>query len=122
MGRAAAIATITRLQETDGVAQIGRGGTLRRQGRDAQAQAHGVAITQSGPVQGPALRFGGDDMTTMQIPRAMMFAGEAAKRGVYMHPTHHWFLSTAHSDEDIERSLAATDVAFARVKESFGDG
>ena len=118
---AASIATITTLQETDGVAQIERAGTLLRQGLDAQAQAHGVAITQSGPVQVPALRFGGDDMTTMQIPRAMMFAGEAAKRGVYMHPTHNWFLSTAHSDEDIERTLAATDVAFARVKESFGD-
>ncbi len=118
---AASIATITTLQETDGPAQIARAGTLLREGLDAQAHAHGVAIKQSGPVQVPALRFGGDDMTAMQIPRAMMFTSEAAKRGVYLHPTHNWFLSTAHSDKDIERTLAATDMAFARVKESFGE-
>jgi glutamate-1-semialdehyde 2,1-aminomutase len=118
---AASLATITTLQETDGVAHIARAGTLLREGLDAQAQAHGIAIRQSGPVQIPALRFLGDDPASMQVPRAMMFTSEAAKRGVYLHPTHNWFLSTAHSDEDIERTLAVTDVAFAHVKEAFGD-
>ncbi len=118
---AASIATITTLQETDGVAQISRAGTLLREGLDAQAQAHGIAIRQSGPVQVPALRFLGDDPANMQVPRAMMFTSESAKRGVYLHPTHNWFLSTAHSDQDIERTLAVTDVAFAQVKEAFGN-
>ncbi len=117
---AASIATITTLQETDGVAQISRAGTLLREGLDAQAQTHGIAIRQSGPVQVPALRFLGDDPANMQVPRAMMFTSEAAKRGVYLHPTHNWFLSTAHSDEDIERTLRVTDVAFAGVKKAFG--
>ena len=118
---AASIATITTLQETDGTAQIRRAGTLLREGLDAQAQAHGIAIQQAGPVQVPALRFVGDDPANMEIPRAMMFTGQAAKRGVYLHPTHNWFISTAHSDEDIERTLAVTDIAFAQVKEAHGD-
>jgi glutamate-1-semialdehyde 2,1-aminomutase len=117
---AASIATITTLQETDGVAQIRRAGTLLREGLDAQAQSHGVAIQQSGPVQVPSLRFLEDDPANLQLPRAMTFTSEAAKRGVYLHPTHNWFLSTAHSDEDIERTLAVTDVAFAQVKDAFG--
>ena len=57
----------------------------------------------------------------MHLPRAMLFSGEAAKRGVYLHPSHNWFLSTAHSDEDIERTLAVTDVAFTQLKEAFGN-
>ena len=118
---AASIATITTLQETDGTAQIKRAGTLLREGLEAQALSHGVAIQQAGPVQVPSLRFLGDDPATMQIPRAMMFTSEAAKRGVYLHPTHNWFMSTAHSDEDIERTLAVTDRAFAQVKEAFAD-
>jgi len=117
---AASIATITTLQETDGVAHIKRAGTLLREGLDTQARKHGIAIQQSGPVQVPALRFLGDDPANMEIPRAMMFTGEAAKRGVYLHPSHNWFLSTAHSDEDLERTLEVTDVAFTRVKEAFG--
>jgi glutamate-1-semialdehyde 2,1-aminomutase len=118
---AASIATITTLQETDGVAQIKRAGTMLREGLNLQAQSHGIAIKQAGPVQVPSVRFVGDDLAKMDIPRAMMFTGEAAKRGVYLHPTHNWFLSAAHRDEDIEHTLAVTDVAFARVKEAFGD-
>ena len=118
---AASIATITTLQETDGVARIKRAGTMLREGLNLQAQSHGIAIKQAGPVQVPSVRFVGDDLAKMDIPRAMMFTGEAAKRGVYLHPTHNWFLSAAHSDEDVEHTLAVTDIAFARVKEAFGD-
>ena len=118
---AASLATITTLQETDGTAQIEHAGTLLRDGLDEQARSHGIATRLSGPVQVPALRFLGDDPASMEIPRAMMFTSEAAKRGVYLHPSHNWFLSTAHSDEDIKRTLEVTDAAFAIVKDAFGD-
>lgn len=118
---AASLATITTLQETDGVAQIHRSGTLLRQGLDAQARSHGLDVELSGPVQVPSLRFLADNPAAMEIPRAMKFASEAAKRGVYLHPSHNWFLSAAHSEEDIARTLEITDVAFAKVKSAFDE-
>jgi glutamate-1-semialdehyde 2,1-aminomutase len=36
-------------------------------------------------------------------------------RGVYLHPTHTMFLSTAHTAADIDEALAATDEAMAVV-------
>lgn len=118
---AASLATITTLQETDGVAQIERSGTLLRQGLDAQARSHGLDVELSGPVQVPSLRFAADNPAGMDIPRAMKFTSEAAKRGVYLHPSHNWFISAAHSEEDIARTLEVTDVAFAEVKSAFGE-
>jgi glutamate-1-semialdehyde 2,1-aminomutase len=119
---AASIATITTLQETDGIGQMERTGRLLRVGLEAQARSHGLSITQSGPVQVPVLRFDSDNPAEMEIPRAALFAGEAAKRGVYLHPAHNWFLSAAHTEEDIERTLEVTDIAFAEVRKALGEG
>jgi len=52
--------------------------------------------------------------------RIKLFCGEAAKRGVYFHPRHNWFLSAAHTEEDIRRTLEVTDEAFAAVRKKFG--
>ena len=38
-----------------------------------------------------------------------------AAHGVYLHPHHNWFLSAAHSEDDIRRTLEVTDEAFATV-------
>src|SRR5262249_43967013 len=41
-----------------------------------------------------------------------LFTRETLKRGVYMHPRHNMFLSTAHSEADIDFALEATKAAF----------
>jgi glutamate-1-semialdehyde 2,1-aminomutase len=51
---------------------------------------------------------------------ANVFTGEAATRGVYLHPWHNWFLSAAHTDDDVDAALLATDDAFAAVRRQFG--
>lgn len=109
---AAAVATITELRDTDALARIERAGRRLRDGLAAQARAHGVGIRQTGPVQMPLLTFVGDrDFAT-----ARRWADEAARRGVYLHPWHNWFLSAAHTDADIDDALAGTDVAFAALR------
>ena len=119
---AAAVATIETLQETDAIAHMERMGSRLREGLLEQAQSHDVAIRHTGPPQMPYLIFEGDSPATAEIPRARLFAVEAAKRGVYLHPSHNWFLSAAHSAEDIDHSLEVTDHAFAIVREQFGEG
>ena len=41
--------------------------------------------------------------------RNQTFGAACAARGVYVHPHHNWFLSTAHSEADIRRTLEVTD-------------
>ena len=114
---AAAIATITTLRDDDGLARIASAGEAWRHGLATQAESHGVRVRQTGPVQMPWMSFSHDS----DFHKANLFSGEAAKRGVYVHPWHNWFLSAAHTDEDINTALEVTDVAFAKVREVYGN-
>ena len=40
---------------------------------------------------------------------------EMLKQGVYMHPWHNMFISTAMTDEHVEATLKAADKAFAAL-------
>jgi len=91
-------------------------GTRLREGIAQQAEQYSVAVTQSGPVQIPNLSFAGD----VEFKKAMTFCGEAAAHGAILHPRHNWFLSSAHSDADIDHVLEATDAAFRAVRSAFG--
>jgi glutamate-1-semialdehyde 2,1-aminomutase len=114
---AASVATLNTIDEEDSLATITRMGGLLRKGLESQASKHGVEIRQTGPVELPNLGFPADE----HHERAIVFADEAALRGVYVHPQHNWFLSAAHTEEDIARTLKATDHAFARVRREFAN-
>ncbi len=116
---AAAHATITAMQETDGIARLDRIGTALREGWQQAADAHGVGIRQTGPVSIPLMLFDGDDFSTRDVPRAYRFSAELADRGVYLHPVHNGFLSTAISDEDIAHTIEASNEAFGVIAAEF---
>lgn len=44
------------------------------------------------------------------------FAAECVKRGVYVHPYHNMFLSSAHGPEDVALTLEAMDWALSAVR------
>lgn len=113
---AAAVATVTELRSTDALGALTRAGQRLRDGLAAQATAHGVMINQTGPVSMPFLTFPGDTA----FERANVFTAAAARHGAYLHPWHNWFTSAAHTDDDIDRALRATDAAFAAVRSTFG--
>jgi glutamate-1-semialdehyde 2,1-aminomutase len=116
---AAALATLEALETERAIERMVRAGRLLRDGLARQARAHGLRITQSGPVQLPFLTFAGD-VAAGTFDRANVFTGEAARRGVWLHPWHNWFLSAAHSAADVELALERTDAAFAAVRARFG--
>ena len=113
---AASIATINTLREEDGIEHMRRMGQRFRDGMDQQARSLGIEITQSGPPAIPFLTFKRD----AGFERSRLFCGEAARRGVFLHPHHNWFLMTAHTERDIDEALAVTEEAFKVVKEQFG--
>lgn len=108
---AAAIETITRLRDTDGLARMRAAGDLLRVGLVSQAGVHGLRVHHTGPVQMPLLRFDDDPDRTL----INSWCTELIEHGVYAHPWHNWFLSTAHSPEDIQQVLQVTDRAFQVV-------
>ena len=113
---AACIATIESLKKEDGVSKLIRAGMRLREGLAVQAQSHGLSINQTGPAQMTLVTFAQDKAFAM----ANLWTGEAAKRGVYLHPWHNMFTCSAHTDADIDQALLATDEAFSIVRSKFG--
>jgi glutamate-1-semialdehyde 2,1-aminomutase len=113
---AAAIATVNALRDEKGIEKMRVAGTRFREGLDQQARSLGLAITLSGPPAIPFLTFDADQ----GFERSRLWAGECARRGVFLSPYHNWFLCAAHSEADIDEALVATEGAFKVVKEQFG--
>jgi glutamate-1-semialdehyde 2,1-aminomutase len=111
----AALATISLLEENDGVAQMFARGDQLRTGLRQQAAAHSLPVNITGPVTMPYLSFAGE--TDHQFTLA--WAAECAARGVYIHPKHNGFMSTALTESDVEMVLLATDAAFGEVANQF---
>ena len=116
---AAALATIEALETEGGIERMTRAGTLLREGLARQARAHGLRVSQTGPVQLPFMTFAAD-VAAGTFDRANVFTAEAARRGVWLHPWHNWFLSAAHTDADVRLALERTDAAFEAVRDRFG--
>jgi len=113
---AAAIATIKALREEGGIEKMDVAGTRFREGLYQQARSLGLSITQSGPPTIPFLTFDNDE----NFGRSRLWAGECARRGVFLAPFHNWFLCAAHSKADIDEALVTTEAAFKVVKDKFG--
>jgi glutamate-1-semialdehyde 2,1-aminomutase len=109
---AAALATLEALAEEDAVATMTARGQALRDGLAEQAARWDLSISQTGPVQMPFLTFAGDQDFVL----ANTFAGEAARRGAFLHPRHNWFVSAATTTADLDMVLDATGHAFAAVR------
>jgi glutamate-1-semialdehyde 2,1-aminomutase len=108
---AAAIATLNLLKDTDGLTRMYERGTQLVGGLRAQAAHHQLAVRVTGPVTMPYLKFIDEEHHAL----TERWAAEVAQRGAFVHPRHNWFLSTAHTTDDIEAVLHATDAAFATI-------
>jgi glutamate-1-semialdehyde 2,1-aminomutase len=108
---AASLATLDALEAVDGPERMRRTGQRFREGLAKQAAAAGIGLRQSGPPQMPTVLFDNDPDCAL----GYRFCQAALKRGVYLHPKHNMFLSTAHSDADIDEALAVTAEALREI-------
>ncbi|MEU0495999.1 aminotransferase class III-fold pyridoxal phosphate-dependent enzyme [Mycobacterium sp. NPDC006124] len=113
---AAALATIRRLAQIDGVSLMQQAGSRLREGIQGQAADRGFDIAYTGPDVMPYMTFAGDD----DYAKMTCFAEAALASGVYLHPRHNWFMSCAMTDDVVDRALRGTEAAFAAVHERFG--
>ena len=113
---AAALACLKELQSGGGIDHMWHVGTLLCRGLEEQGRSHGLPVNLTGPPSIPFMSFKDD---AGGFARNQAFGAACAARGVYVHPHHNWFLSTAHSEADIRRTLEVTDEAFKAVKQQF---
>ena len=109
---AAAVATITELRDGTGLQDMKAAGQQLRAGLQAQAQAHGLAVHQTGPVQMPFLPVRGRRLVRSGQP---LVRRDDHPRRAPPPLAHNWFLSAAHTSEDIDEVLSVTDRSFSVV-------
>jgi glutamate-1-semialdehyde 2,1-aminomutase len=114
---AAAKATIKHLLEIDGPKRMNAIGDKLMKGLIERGKGFGYEMIATGPGAIPFIRFGNET----NFMRMQVFAAEMTKRGHFFHPHHNWFMSTAHTDKDVEETLDASEEAFKIVKQQFGD-
>jgi len=108
---AAASACLDELVRIDAPQVMQDYGRKLTDGMKRLADKHGYELKVSGVTSMPYLRLT-DDPSLMLHQR---FIGECARRGAYMTSHHNWFMSCAHTSEDLERTLAIVDDAFTAL-------
>lgn len=109
---AAALATLSELNDTDALARIERAGVRLRDGVAEVCERHDVGVRQTGPPQMPQVLF--DDDADLRFGRALATA--MAERGVLWHPWHNMFLGAAHDDATIDAVVDRLDDAVAATR------
>ncbi len=113
---AAALATLKELKRIDGPKLIRETGRKLLDGLVDIAKGYGYDLKVSGHPSMPYLRITNDESLMLHQD----WCGECTRRGAYFSSHHNWFISTAHTDEDIQRSWAIAEDAFKAVKKRYG--
>ncbi len=114
--QAAALACLAELERTDAVSHMMKMGRMLMEGLHTAAENNGLEVTLSGPPTLPFMTFANED----NFRRSQRFSGEAAKRGVLLHPHHNWFIMLEHGEADIQDTLDVADTCFRIIKKEFG--
>jgi glutamate-1-semialdehyde 2,1-aminomutase len=97
------------------------GGRLRREIKALGAR-HGVAVQTPGEDAVFGVRFTDrerlhtwEDLLTSDTQLNLRWSVELLKRGILVNPNEKFYLSLAHTDADVDRTLEACDQAFAAI-------
>ncbi len=81
------------------------------------AKTYGYDLKVTGAPSMPYLRITNDPSLMLHQD----WCAECTRRGAYFTSHHNWFVSTAHSDQDIRQTLDIVDDAFKAVKKRYGN-
>ena len=107
---AAARATLLELQKTDAANLMTDIGNRLNEGLVNVAAAHGYDLNASGVPAMPYYR-----LTNVDRETHFAWIDECVKRGVYLLGYHNHFVSTAHSQADLQRTFEIADDAFTAL-------
>jgi len=108
---AAALACLQEMKRIDAPKVTQKLGKKLGDGMVAIAENHGYALKVTGVPSMLYARLTDDESLMLH----QQVCGECTRRGAYLASHHNWFLSTAHTDEDIEKTCAILDDAFKEI-------
>ena len=116
---AASVACIGKLQQGDILPHIWRLGQGLIDGLNTLARDTGVEAEAVGFAPMPDLVFGYESEDRINAAKRAFYS-TAIRAGVLLHPNHHWYVSAAHTDEDLTQTLNICDEAFRAVRKTVG--
>ena len=119
--QAAAVATIREMQRNNVIEHLWRIGQKLMDGLDDLAQSTGVGAKAVGLPPMPYLEFTYREPDVLTTARHVFYS-ETTRQGVFFHPSHHWFVSASHREEELAKTLEASEVAFRAVKKAIDRG
>ncbi len=114
---AAALATIRELQRGEALPRLQRLGERLQAGLGILARSAEVPAQPCGAPQMPYLEFAYAEAAEREAAKTAFYT-ETVRRGVLLHPNHHWYISAAMEEGDIDAALAACEAGFAAVRRS----
>ena len=108
---AAALATLDVLKDDHGIEHMHRWGQDLWSGFEERAASRSIEMSITGHVTMPYVTFPND----AQRHKNDVFAAACAQHGLFVHPRHNWFVSTALDDDDLESALDAIDAGLEAV-------
>ena len=118
---AAAVATIEKLRREQAIPHLWRIGQGLMDGLDRLIQETGVEAQTVGVPPMPFLVFCYTEPEIRETAK-YLFYREIARRGVLLHPNHHWFVCAAHTEQDVVYTLEVCAEAFHVVKQALARG
>src|ERR1700754_202406 len=112
---AAVKATISALRESDAIPHIWKMGTAFIEGLRELTAKYDVPVEVVGYAPYPYLRFTGTNEETVKANKAAFYT-ETTRSGILLHPSHHWYVSAAHVEEDIVQTLEACKRGFEAMQ------
>jgi len=113
---AAALANLRLMKEMDAPSRMQETGRRLLNSLVDLARDYGYDLKVTGAPSMPYLRITDDPSLMLHQD----WCGECTRRGAYFTSHHNWFLSTAHTEEDIRRTLEIAQDAFRVVEEKHG--
>lgn len=103
---AASLATMAIIRREGVIQRIWRRGRQFQEGLRQTLAGSPLNIQVVGVPPMPFLDFMLPD-PKLKTRAKMAFYAETARRGVYFHPNHHWFVNYSHTEEDVARTMEA---------------
>jgi glutamate-1-semialdehyde 2,1-aminomutase len=114
---AAAVATIERLKQGKVIEHMWRIGQGLMDGLNALAKAANVQAKAVGAPPMPDLMFDYEDEARVERAKHAFFT-VTTRGGILLHPRHHWFITAAHTDADLKRTLTVCADGFSAVRKA----
>jgi glutamate-1-semialdehyde aminotransferase len=121
LAMAAALACVQKLRHEQVIAHLWRTGQALMDGLDRLAQDQGIEAHTIGVAPMPYLTFRYADPDVRETAK-YVFYSETTRRGVLLHPNHHWFICAAHTDADVAHTLEVAEGGFRAVSEALARG